>query len=155
MLLAHRLPAIDNLFVHLSNPFTFLLVPRIGCIPRLIRMHQSPRVMELWQQCAQDILLIVARAAIEVPAHHYSTMALRKTPTFLSCPLCCKAKTCGLSQRGHCTGLGDSRRRLDQGSYVQTWLLCVQMKSASSRICTVLTGAFASVGSSTPPAHHF
>ena len=58
--------------------------------------------MELWQQFAQQLHLKVARAAVEVPAHHHSTMALCNALGSMSCTLWSKAKICRLYLRDHC-----------------------------------------------------
>ncbi len=105
MLLGLRLPVMapcKPLIYTRTLPLTFPLVPRVGCASRLIRMQQSPRVMELWQQCAQHLHLKVARAAVEVPAHHHSTMALCDTLSSVSCTYWSKAKMRRLSLRDHC-----------------------------------------------------
>ena len=111
--------------------------------------------MELWQQRAQQLHLKVARATVEVPTHQYSTMALFDTLSCVSCTHWSKSQDMqAVSEKPQPENkerAGTDWIRVPDG---HTWLPCAQMKSISSRICTVLTDACASVGKSTPPAYH-
>ena len=74
--------------------------------------------MELWQQCAQQLHLKVARAAVEVPAHHHSTMALCDTLSCVSCIHWSTVKICRLYLRNHCL-----KRRTEQAQTGSEFLM--------------------------------